>query len=185
MKKWILWICVLMGCLPLLLGAYQETQQMGWTALRSGVTADDTALDGTTEGYTFAFGDKPVLSPSGPLLKVHPYWNNVQLYFAGTDAANETCNFKLYAWRQDGPATLICSGTFTLGTAVTGTANTYYADTITVTDVWPTELVVSNSGTNGVCTLAFDALGFMYIYCEIDIPASSQVASASAYISGF
>ncbi|MFA5187009.1 MAG: hypothetical protein WC551_11055 [Patescibacteria group bacterium] len=166
----------------LCLGAVSETSQMGWSPLRSAaVTADDTALDGTTENYTFAFGDKPASA-----IRVHPNWNNGIVHFAGTDAANETCNYKLYGWRENGPAMLICSGTFTLGAAVTGATNTFYADTITVTDTWPTTVVTSDAdGNNRVASLAFDMIGCSWVYLEIDIPAASQVASANGYISGF
>lgn len=161
-------------------GMLQETIQTGHNSLRTGVTADDTPLDGATKNLTYAIGDKPSTAAT-----VHPNWNNVQIYFYGTDAANETCNFKLYAYREDGPAVLVCYGSFILGTAVTGGTSEYYADTISITDVWPAEVVVSDSGNNRVCTLAFDVIGYKYLYCEIDIPASGQVASAGARFSGF
>lgn len=161
------------------MGMTIETSRYNWRPLRTSVTADDTALDGTTESYTFAYDDKPTTAFA------NSEWNNVQVMFYGTDAANETCNYKIYAYRAYGPAVMVCSGVFTLGTAKTGTTNTFYADTITVTDYWPTEVIVSDSGNNRVCTLTFDLLGYNYVFCEIDIPAASQVASASALISGF
>lgn len=180
MKKWTLGIGIAV-LIFICLGAATQTSQLDWSPLRSSVSADDTALDGTTENYTFAFGDKPTAA-----IQVHQNWNNGTVYFSGTDAANETCNYKLYAWRENGPALLICSGTFTLGAGVTGGTNEFYADTITATDTWPTTIVTSDAdGNNRVATLSFDLVGCKYIYLEIDIPASSQVASASGYISGF
>lgn len=169
------------GCvLAICLGAAFETKQLDYSPLRSAVTADDTALDGTTDNYTFAWADKPAAA-----IAVHPYYNNAQIIFSGTDAADESCNFKVYVWRVGGPATLVCTGSFTLGTAKTGATNTYFADTIEITDVWPTDIRVGDSGNNRVATLSFDLLGHSFIFCEIDIPASGQVASASASISGF
>lgn len=187
-RKLIIVSCIAMTCL--LLGAFRETYQMGYNVLRSGVTTDDTPLDGTTEGYTYCFADKPAKAATGDpagAIRVHPAWNNAQVIFWGSDAADEACNYKLYAWREDGPAALVCSGTFTLGTAyaVATDPNYLYADTITATDVWPTEVVVSDSGNNRVASVAFDLLGYSWLYCEIDIPASGQVATASAKISGF
>jgi hypothetical protein len=154
--------------------------QAGWKPLRVGVTADDTALDGTTSGYTYAEGDRPAAA-----VEVDPTWNTIEVYFYGTDAANETCNYKLYAYKATGPALLWCNGAFTLGAAVTGATNTFFADTITETDVHGTTAVV-DSGNDRVCVLTLgDTKGIKYMYCEIDIPASTQVTSASAMITGY
>lgn len=162
------------------LGMTLSTARYDWNTFRTAVTKDDTALDGTTANATYAYADMPDAA-----IVAHENWNNIQVLFYGTDAANETCNYKIYAYRTNGPAVLVCTGVVTLGTAKTGATNTFYADTITVTDYWPTEVIVSDSGNNRVCTLTFDLLGYSHIYCEIDIPAASQVASLSCQISGF
>jgi len=159
---------------------FNETRQKPWQTLRSGVTSDDTALDGTTSGYTFQFADKPSAA-----IEIDPTWNSVDIYFYGTDAANETCNYKIYGWKANGPALLLTSGAFTLGAAITGGTTEYFADTITETDMHAVS-AVTDSTNDRVAVLHLTSLrGIKWIYCEIDIPASSQVASASAKMTGY
>lgn len=159
---------------------YTDTRQAPWTTLRSGVTADDTALDGTTSSYTFVFSDRPSSAK-----EINYAWNGIDVFFSGTDAADETCNYKVYLYKSNGPAILWCNGVYTLGAAVTGETTTYFADTITCTNVHG-NAEVKDSGNDRVAVLRLgDVRGFKFVFCEIDIPASSQVASASADMTGY
>lgn len=169
---------IVLFALPFVMGAYLETRNIVWSPLRTDVTADDTALDGTTAGLTFQFDDKPAAAK-----KVGTELNGVEILFYGTDAADETCNFKVYAYRANGPAILVCTGVAVLGTALHSTG-TYYADTLEITDYWSTCHVL-DSGNNRIARLTFDLRGYQWVYVEIDIPAASQVASISAEISGY
>jgi len=162
-------------------GLWTDTNRSPWMPLRTAVTVDNTALDGTTASYTFAFSDKPSTAK-----EIETQWNGIDVYFYGTDAANETCNYKIYVWKANGPACLWCSGVFALGAAVTGGTTTYYADTITVTNVHGNAGVKDGSGNDRIAVLRLgDMRGYRYIFCEIDIPASTQVASASAEMTGY
>ena len=175
-KRHVLTILVL--CL-FLMGAYIQTEFYEYFIARTVSTGDDTALDGTTASYTYQFDDKPTTAT-----QLQNGMNAVQIYFYGTDAANEDCDYTIYAYRRGGPAEKVCSGTVTLGTAVEGTTNTFFADTITCTDVWAKDVVVSNSADNCVATLTFDAMGHKWIYVEF-ADAGETSATMGAYISGF
>lgn len=160
-------------------GFFTETPFIAYTPLRTASTGDDTALDGTTAGYTYKHADKPSTAVS-----LNTNFNAAQIYFYGTDANNEDCDYAIYAYRTDGPAEKVCSGTVTLGTAVTGATNTFFADTITVTDVWPTTVTVANSAANGVATLSFDLMGHEWVYVEF-ADAGETCATMSAKIAGY
>lgn len=178
-------VSLLLFMILLIIGATTvQTPQMDYTTLRASSAADDTALDGTTASYTYAFGDLPTAS-TRRAATMHPDWDNVTIYFFGTDAANEACTFKIYAYKStNGPATLVCTGTATLGTAVTGGTNEFYADTISTTDYWPTDIVIADSGNNRVCTLSFDLLGHKYLFCELQA-STGTCATMAAKITGF
>lgn len=156
------------------------TMQAGWEKLRpSNKTSGDAALDGTTAGLTYAFSDKPAQAK-----KMGYEANGVQIYFAGTDADNETFDWKLYAYTEFGPAELIAYGTGTLGTAVTGNADEYYADTLTITgQYWYKVVAIMDTTNNRIARLAFDLCGRRYIYVEFsNIGGVGQVASINGYI---
>lgn len=173
--------CITMIGLCLLCAAwFIETRQEPWIPLRTAVTADDTALAAATTGYTFAFADKPAGA-----VRIPSTWNNVDIYFYGTDANNETVNYKLYGYKDNGPALLLTSGAATLGLAITGGTTTFYADTITETDMHVVSAVTDSAGDR-VCVLHLTSVrGLQWIYCEIDIPASTQMASASCEMTGY
>jgi hypothetical protein len=125
MKKVLAALLILAFCA----GAFWETMTAKYIDLRGSTASDDSVLDGTTANLTYQWADRPLTKIKG----LGSSYNNVQIYFAGTDAANETCNYKIYAYREGGPATLVCSGVFTLGAAITGGTNEYFADAITAT----------------------------------------------------
>lgn len=173
MKKVIAIVVMLLVC-----GAwFVDTRQSAWVPVRTTVTADDGVLDGTTAALTYQFSDRGTIC--APLNNT---CNIAELHFYGTDAADEVCNFKIYMYRENGPAVLAATCVATLGTALRS-AGVYYADTITLTDTWSysgSSIAVRDaSGGNRVATLALDTRGYKYMRVEIDIPASSQVASFS------
>lgn len=164
-------------CAVLASGFFTETRQGVWQALRTGVAADDTALDGTTAGLTWVAGDRPTLA-----IEVDPTWNTIEVYFTGTNAENETGNYIIYCWKSNGPALAWCNGAFTLGAGVTGETTEFYCDTITETDIHGTTSVV-DSGNDRVCVLKLGSTkGVRYVYAEIDIDTN---ASVSAWITGY
>lgn len=178
---WKVTVCIwLLVAICLCAAWFTETRQEPWIPLRTAVTADDTALAASTAGYTFAFADKPAAA-----VKVPSTWNSVDVYFYGTDADNETVNYKLYGYKTNGPALLLTSGAATLGLAITGAATTFYADTITETDVHAVS-AVTDSAADRVCVLHVTSVrGLQWLYCEIDVPASTQVASVSCEMTGY
>ena len=178
MKKMIL-TCCLLALLAVICGAYLETHIIPYSSLRTASTGDDTALDGTTSSYTYKFTDKPATA-----VNLNTRFNGAQIIFYGTDANNEDCDYIIYAYRDSGPAEKVCSGTVTLGTAVTGATNTFYADTITCTDVWPTTVTVANSAADGVATLSFDLMGHEWVFVQF-ADAGETCATMSAMIAGY
>jgi hypothetical protein len=173
-------LIIALAAIPFLLGATTETRQLRFVPLRTAVTADDSVLDGATAGLTYNFSDK-----SSSAKALNSEYNVCEVIFKGTDAADEAFNYKVYAYRDDGPARLVCYGAVTLGTAVGASSGEFYGDTITATSTWITSVKVVDSGNNRIASLVFDLCGYRQIYVEIDIPASGEVASASALIAGY
>ena len=111
----------------------------------------------------------------------------------GTNAANETCDWILYAYRGPySPVRRIATGTAILGTMdcptdpVQNAAITdgYFVDTWgTTTDYWESVSEIDDAA-NGCSALVLDLRGYTYLYMEIDIPAANQVASFGAAFSG-
>lgn len=101
----------------------------------------------------------------------------------GTNAApeNKTMTWKLYGWREGGPAEYIAHGTATLGTqrVATGTATEMYADTIAITaQAWLDTVSVIDSGNNRIAKLAFDMYGLARIACVMTNNSSSTTTGA-------
>ena len=181
MRKRLITISIVLMALVLTMGAYYETRQLIWSPLHTAVTADDTVLTADTTGRTFAFSDKPSTAKR---------LNNdnvaADILFYGTDANDETVNYKVYVYKDNGPALLWCYGAATLGAAVTGATDTFYADTISVTTKHGSNATVTDSAANRVAVLHLgDLRGACWVYVEFDIPGSSQVASISAEITGY
>lgn len=185
--------------------------QLGWYQLRGRgatlVTADDTALVPGASGNTTDWDNKPAV-PSAlgydslncvPAVSVNiPQMTTgkittVQIIGYGTNAANEECDWLLYAYKGIySPAIRVATGTAILGTMdcpkdpVTNTAITagFYVDTWGITTDYWTSVAVKDDAQNGCSVLTFDLRGFLFLYLEIDIPAASQVASFGAAFSG-
>ncbi len=177
-----LFVVMLITGSTILWGSYLETRQMGWIPLRTAVDANDTLLDGTTTSYTYAPADRPAKA-----VPLDTGMCGADIYLYGTDAADETCNYKVWCYKETGPALLWCYGAATLGTAVTGGTTTYYVDTITVTTVHGSSAAVVDSGNNRVCVLRLgDMRGIKWVYWEVSgITGTSKVSSISALITGY
>lgn len=190
MKKFVFLISALYLAFSLPLfgaGVEENTRQLAYESLRTAVIADDTPLDGTTTGYTYQFSDKPATAKG-----VETTHNRVEIIIYGIDANtadgnDATVNFKIWAWRERGPARLVYSGTATLGTAKASSTE-YYTDTISGTSYWITSVeVIDADGSNRAASLAFDLQGHKYLHFEVDIPAtaSNPVSSVSAEVAGW
>jgi hypothetical protein len=169
------------------------TLQSAWSVLRASA-GEVTALDLTSAGD---FAHKPATAVEIVGGATETPVNGIEIAFSGTDANNETFSYKVYAYRKtNGPATLVCSGAGTLGTQAvllnpsTGATatNTFWADTLTCTSVWPATVTLSDSGNNGVARLTFDLLGYSHIYVEItnaDGTTGVEAASVAAWYAGY
>ena len=156
------------------------TKQKQYRVARLAVTADDTPLDGTTAGLTYMFEDMPEI-PN--IIEIQNTEGAVEVIFTGTDAADETCAFKLYAYREGGPAKLAFDGIVTLGTAVAPNSE-LYGDTITGTAYWPTTIAIVDSAVNRIASLWLDFSGYKYLYVEV-LPTTGTVTSITAHESGY
>ncbi len=148
-----------------------------WTALRVVSATDDTgpAADGVdwTSMDEDAYVNVKSTSLAGNKL------GGIEIIFKGTDAADEVTNWALYAAESGGPAICVAYGTATLGATETGTADTFYADTITVTaSGWPGGVSVTtntqyNMGTGavagaGIATMYLDTREYEYFTMKME-----------------
>ncbi len=183
--------------------------QLGWYQLRGRgstlVTTDDTVLNlGSSKGDWDNKPSEP--SDSGwdslncvPTVAVNvPKMtggkvSTIQIIGYGTNAADEECNWILYAYRGlYSPVVRVATGVAILGTMdcvkdpITNTAitNGFYVDTWGITtDHW-NEVALKDDADNTCSIMTFDLRGFLHLYMEIDIPAASQVASIGFAFSG-
>lgn len=172
-----------------------NTIQCEYSLLREFAAEDaasfNAALDLTTAGdYASKTGTFTLPSPYGD--EASPV-NGVEIIFAGTAAADKTFSFALVGYAaENGPAETICTGTGTLGTQAVvkyphnsaAAANTYYADTISVTSYHVTTIAVADSGNNRIAKVWLDALGYKYLRCIVyDADGSgAEAATVGAYI---
>lgn len=174
-----------------------ETMQREYRLLRT-FGAEDAAtlaacLDLTAAGD---FANKSATAFALPQERENSPANAVEILFAGTDAANETFSYGIYAYAdENGPAELICTGTGTLGTqavvkypdtAATAT-NTFWADTLTATGYHiKTVTVADGSAANRVAKLTFDATGYRYLKVYVyDAGGGAECSTVGAYIRWF
>lgn len=169
---------------------FLNTARIPWVSLRGAVTTDDTPI--TDFSYSTSWPTSNTIKLNDPPFQDA---NGVLIAFHGTDAADETVNYLLYGrTRQNGPIQLLLGGVVTLGTQncttnpITGAtiANGEWADTITVTDgIFAGIVEILDSADNRICMLKFDTMHIEDLYLEIDIPASGQVASIYAILTGY
>ena len=106
-------------------------------------------------------------------------------FFTVDDADGDNFDIDLYAWAGAdqtaslyGPAmpvylttgdacvvgTYDCVKLPSIGTAQSGGL---WVDTIAGTDRWPTGVTITDSGSNGICTMTFDLMGCRYLYVRL------------------
>lgn len=156
-----------------------ETMQHTWVTLRSAVDSNDTALTATTKDWA----DKPATSYVIP-----PSFNNVELRFRcdPNSTSETTATYTVYLYPENDDAVLVCTGSITRGdqVATMGAGAYYYAETVTVTSSWATDITTADvSGANGMGRIAFDCLGYKYIY--VQITALKQYDKVSVDMRGF
>jgi hypothetical protein len=102
-------------------------------------------------------------------------------FFSVDDAANDTFDFELYAWADASPYGPAIPVYATTGNAcivgtydcvkhpITGTAQAggQWVDTIAGTDMWPSSVIVTDSGNNRLCTMTFDLRGCRYLLLRV------------------
>lgn len=145
------------------LAAYKE--------LRATSTTDDTGLAATGAIWSsISSSAVPIRGSSSKEQK-----GIVAIRFKGKGATSSTMNWVVYAVKETGePAQFVAYGTATVGATATGTADEYYADTITITkEQWLSSLVYVpgyqyNLGTGavtngGIALLAFDSFEHTYL----------------------
>lgn len=171
--------------------------QMPWLALRSAVTADDTALsafnyDNWPSSGTIALG---IGAPNGQSdLNDARRW---LIAMCGIGNANSTFSYKLYGRkRANGPIMLVASGVATLGAQVVtkdpitkATSTAKWVDTITITAGLWSDLapLIVDSGNDRIAYMRGRPEGLRDLYLEIDLDGDglgSYATSASAIITG-
>ena len=170
------------------------------------VTADDTALAlGTSKGDWANRPASPGQDIDGNYICTAACSINVpevtggkirtvEIIGFGTDTANQTCAWILYAYRSVySPVRRVAAGTAILGAMdtvtdpVTGAALTgFYVDTWGLTsDYWGTTIVgeLDDAG-DAMSVLSFPLRGYQYLYLEIK-PTTGTCASFGAAFSGY
>ena len=175
------------------------------------VTADDTVLDLVATGATNEWDNKPsgpVLFPNTdttddanvyncvPAVAVNvPQMTGgrlrmVEIIGYGTDAADETCDWILYAYRgKYSPVIRIADGTAILGTfpcsidPVNNEAVTagFYVDTWGIGNDYWNEIIAVDSADNACSRLIFDLRGYQYLYLEIELGTGHVASFGAAY----
>ena len=170
MKRYLILGLVIVGVVGLCMGAYTSAgKRSSFHTFRTVASTDDTGP--AAAGATWAslstsavqLTDDSVSKTGGLLIRV-----------LGGDAENEAGAWTLLAAKEYGePFQTVAYGTYTLGATATGTADQYYADTITVTgSSWPTTIGATtglqyNLGTGvvagaGIAVLSVDTLEYKY-----------------------
>lgn len=121
---------------------------------------------------------------------------NVLFMACGRAAADKTFTVKYWGWFDQGPAKLLASVAYTLGTQKVvkypggaTIADAYWADTAVVTSYWPLGVVTSDDqGDNGVAMVLVNAIGLDCIYAEVlscDGSTGTEAAEAAIYWYGY
>lgn len=157
-------------------------QISGWQLIRS-VTHADTALDETTLDSRPSFAKNICMEGI----------NALDLMLAGVGDENGTVVVRIFGGRNkdSGPAQLIATITFTLGTMQVNqdpqsglpTALTLFADTAAITSYWPVDIKAPNSGNNLLCVVSFDNLDLAWIAAEIE--TLTNVSRADVFMGYF
>jgi len=146
--------------------------------------AVDTDL-AAASGYTIAV-------PSGAvdLLESHGAGkdteaNGVSIILHATGAANgDTLTQKIYGYADKGPAQLIASVVWTIGTArvVAATATHLWADDAAITSSHIATITEADGGgSDRVCSIEFDVTGYRYLYGLITAQTGGPTLVTSLY----
>ncbi len=162
-----------------------HTSSNGFKPIYSAVLRADfpgaIALNGTA-GTTGAVGPARAID-----IGYQKGWNKIQVFFAGTNAADETFDFELYAYKANGPAVLVCSTTgdaCALGTQQNGSVTALWCDTIAITQGGCFDAVVKDNAANRVAIVEFDIKGYTWLQCNL-INTSAGVESVTPYVTGY
>ena len=188
-----------------------------WNQLRGRggtlVTVDDTPLDIVGAGNTNEWGDKPsgpALFPVDDSTDPNNVYNcvptvavnvpemtggrirTVEIIGYGTNAADEACNWILYAYRSRySPAIRVAAGAAILGTYPCSTdpvnneaiTDGFYVDTWGQTNDYWGSVAYKDDADNTASRMLFDLRGYQFLYLELDVGAG-LVASFGAAFSG-
>ena len=147
----------------------KETQHVHWMSLRSGVDSSDTLLTTTTS--------KAANVPSHAYI-IPEGFNVVELRFLA-DADGRSCTAWIHATRKSGTSAddvcTLASIAITAGQQE-ATSGKYYADTLTVTNLWFEDKepkTADASGANRMARVAFDFLGYHNFFVMFDITSGT------------
>ena len=108
---------------------------------------------------------------------ISPGMNAIELRFSSANADGDSCTAHIFATRLNDDICKVCSIAVTAGAQVS-TDGRYYADTLTITDLWHTDKDIQKAdaaGNDRMARLAFDALGYHTIFVMFTgISASSD-----------
>jgi hypothetical protein len=143
MKK-ILYLVAAVCVCTLVMG--QFTTPTTYSVLRTISATEDTQLTATTQ-LTPEVGN----SSNAVRISRHPI-GAIHIRFKGTDAANETFSWTLWAHKdRTAPAQCVAYGTGILGATQTGTSNEFYADTLVITaQQWHKTLAVTAGAPDAI-----------------------------------
>jgi hypothetical protein len=159
-----------------------------WRVMRTVKAAEDTQLTASTQQTA------PDRTDDGTVYMTDNV-GAISVRFRGTDAADETLAWTLWAWKHaDDAARYVAHGTATLGLTETGNSNEFYADTIVITQQeWFKTAAVSNGAHQsviadaGIACFTVDSCEYPYWKVVIrDIAGGgAEAATAGADITSF
>ena len=169
------------------MGQPLSTIRTKYRLLRDTVSTADSDLTASTKTWAyFAANLRPENGGIG--VKTDPMHNQVTIIFDFKNVDADTATFKIYAYREGGPAEIVCASTsnaLVAGKQQTDDATTrFYADTTgTITDKWPATVSASDTGGgDGVAKITFDLRGYKYLLCLFTaISTGDNVRAKIAY----
>lgn len=147
--------------------AMNYTMQARFLKMRSAdVTADDTAIDGSTSGYRLTDITKR------DIIEYGPETNGIEIIFSAEGADNDTFGANIWNISCEGLALKVADLTCALGTSWadwTNTDNTsrLFADTATIdAEYHLKDVTVCDTGNNRIARIGLDTLGCRGSYVE-------------------
>ncbi|KPL25606.1 MAG: hypothetical protein AMJ75_00410 [Phycisphaerae bacterium SM1_79] len=130
------------------------------------VTADDTAVDGTTSGYKYTEITKR------DIYEFSPGVEGCVLVFSGEADDTDYGECRIWGVSNDGVGSFICDLTLKTGTAFADMTNAdssarLWVDTITVdSQAWLGDVSVVDTGGNRMASVHFKTFGLRGIFCQ-------------------